>query len=60
MVGYKPEDICDCVGEKSLSSLGLKIIFSEIDYSNFKILVTHRDPVELVLSNIGQNLLMYL
>ena len=38
----------------------LKIIFSEIDYSNFKILVTHRDPVELVLSNIGQNLLMYL
>ena len=38
----------------------LKIIFSEIDYPNFKILVTHRDPVELVLSNIGQNLLMYM
>ena len=38
----------------------LKIVISELDYSNFKIIVTHRDPVELILSNISQNLLLFI
>tara|TARA_B100000965_G_scaffold401760_1_gene426287 strand:+ start:70 stop:954 length:885 start_codon:yes stop_codon:yes gene_type:complete len=37
----------------------LKIIITELGCTNFKIIVTHRDPVDLIMSNISQNLLLF-